>query len=80
LRLERERIFRRSWQYVGHVDLVPTAGSFFASQVGHVPVVIVREGEETVRGFVNVCRHRGHIVVSGSGCRTTLQCPYHAWT
>ena len=80
LRLERERIFRRSWQYVGHVDLVPTAGSFFASQVGHVPVVIVREDEETVRGFVNVCRHRGHIVASGSGCRTTLQCPYHAWT
>ncbi len=33
-----------------------------------------------MRGFVNVCRHRGHIVARGSGCRTTLQCPYHAWT
>ena len=30
--------------------------------------------------FVNVCRHRGHVVVEGSGCRETLQCPYHAWT
>jgi phenylpropionate dioxygenase-like ring-hydroxylating dioxygenase large terminal subunit len=80
LRLERERIFTRSWQYVGHVDLVPSPGSFVASQVGHVPVVIVREDEETIRGFVNVCRHRGHIVAEGSGCRTTLQCPYHAWT
>jgi len=80
LRLERDRIFASSWGYVGHVDLVATSGSFFASQVGHVPIVIVRDDEDTVRGFVNVCRHRGHIVARGSGCRTTLQCPYHAWT
>ena len=33
-----------------------------------------------LRGFVNVCRHRGHLVVEGTGCRETLQCPYHAWT
>ena len=39
---------------------------------------MARDGE--LRGFVNVCRHRGHIVVEGSGCRETLQCPYHAWT
>jgi choline monooxygenase len=29
---------------------------------------------------VNVCRHRGHLVAQGAGCRETLQCPYHAWT
>jgi len=80
LGLERERIFAHSWQYVGHVDLVPSEGSFFVSQVGHVPVVIVRDREADLRGFVNICRHRGHLVASGSGCRTTLQCPYHAWT
>ena len=34
----------------------------------------------TLRGLVNVCRHRGHLVVEGTGCRETLQCPYHAWT
>jgi choline monooxygenase len=43
-------------------------------------VAIVRGEDGLLRGFVNVCRHRGHIVLSGEGCRETLQCPYHAWT
>jgi choline monooxygenase len=43
-------------------------------------VVVVRGGEGTLRAFVNVCRHRGSIVVDGEGRRETIQCPYHAWT
>jgi choline monooxygenase len=77
----RERvIFERTWQYAGPADWVAAAGSFFATQAGHVPVVVVRDREGVLRAFVNVCRHRGHIVASGAGCRETLQCPYHAWT
>lgn len=79
-RLELERIFARSWQYVGRLDQLPETGSFFSSQVAHVPVVVVRDGSGELRGFVNVCRHRGHLVAEGEGCRATLQCPYHAWT
>ena len=80
LQLERERIFRRSWQYVGHVGDVPEPGSFAATRVGDVPVVVVRDRDDTLRAFLNVCRHRGSIVCEGSGKRETLQCPYHAWT
>jgi phenylpropionate dioxygenase-like ring-hydroxylating dioxygenase large terminal subunit len=78
--LERERIFATTWQYAGRSDHVREPGAFFASQAGHIPVVVVRDREGVLRGFVNVCRHRGHPVVSGDGCRETLQCPYHAWT
>jgi choline monooxygenase len=78
--LERERIFAASWTYAGPAEWVREPGSFFASQVGHVPVALVRGADGTLRGFVNVCRHRGHLVVQGAGCRETLQCPYHAWT
>jgi choline monooxygenase len=80
LRLERERIFRRSWQYVGHLGDVPEPASFFATTVGGVPVVVVRDREDEIRAFLNVCRHRGSLVCEGSGRRETLQCPYHAWT
>jgi phenylpropionate dioxygenase-like ring-hydroxylating dioxygenase large terminal subunit len=80
LHLERERIFRRSWQYVGHAGDVPEPGSFAATWVGDVPVVVVRDREDTLRAFLNVCRHRGSLVCEGSGTRETLQCPYHAWT
>src|SRR5262245_14678153 len=80
LQLERERIFRRSWQYVGHPGDVPEPGSFAATSVVAVPVVLVRDRDGTLRAFLNVCRHRGSIVCEGSGRRETLQCPYHAWT
>jgi phenylpropionate dioxygenase-like ring-hydroxylating dioxygenase large terminal subunit len=77
---ERERVFSSTWQYAGWTDQVSEPGSFFASVAGHIPVAIVRGRDGELRGFVNVCRHRGHAVVEGSGCRETLQCPYHAWT
>jgi choline monooxygenase len=80
LGLEQERIFRRSWQYVGRHDEIAESGSFLATRVGDVPVVLVRDDEGTLRAFLNVCRHRGSIVCEGSGKRATLQCPYHAWT
>jgi choline monooxygenase len=79
LQLERELIFTAAWQYAGPAELVAESGSFFASVAGHIPVVITRSRGE-LRGFVNVCRHRGHVVAQGAGCRATLQCPYHAWT
>ena len=80
LRLEQERIFRRSWQYVGVGADVAEPGQFLTARVGEVPVVVIRGRDRELRAFVNVCRHRGHEVVSGCGRRETLQCPYHAWT
>ena len=78
--LERERIFARTWQYAGRVEQVADPGCFFATRAGHIPIAVVRGKDGELRAFVNVCRHRGHPVISGEGCRETLQCPYHAWT
>jgi phenylpropionate dioxygenase-like ring-hydroxylating dioxygenase large terminal subunit len=80
LRRESERIFARAWQYAGHSGQVPEDGSYFASVAGQIPVVVTRAREGRLRAFLNVCRHRGHVVASGEGRRETLQCPYHAWT
>jgi choline monooxygenase len=77
---ERDGIFRSSWQYAGCGEQLAEPGSFFATRIGPVPVVIVRDKERELRGFVNVCRHRWHVVARGSGRRNSLQCPYHAWT
>jgi choline monooxygenase len=64
---------------VGHTGQIAETG-FFASTTGQIPVVVTRARDGELRAFVNVCRHRGHVVASGSGTRETLQCPYHAWT
>ncbi len=79
LRREQERIFRTAWQYVGHTGQLASPG-FFATKVGRTPVVVTRDREGVLRGFVNVCRHRGFPVAEGEQSRETLQCPYHAWT
>ncbi len=80
LELERERIHARGWHYLGRADALTEPGGFLAGRAGHVPVVATRGEDGELRAFVNVCRHRGHLVASGDGCRKTLQCPYHAWT
>jgi choline monooxygenase len=80
LRREGERIFARTWQYVGHSGQLADDGSYFAAVAGQIPVVVTRARGGEIRAFLNVCRHRGHVVASGEGKRETLQCPYHAWT
>jgi choline monooxygenase len=80
LRREGERIFARAWQYVGHMGQVAEDGSYFAAAAGQIPVVVTRARDRELRAFLNVCRHRGHVVASGAGRRGALQCPYHAWT
>ena len=80
LRLEQERILRRSWHYAGRVDQVERAGDSFPARAGDVPVAVVRGEDGDLRAFVNVCRHRGAVLVEAAQRRTTLQCRYHAWT
>jgi choline monooxygenase len=78
--LEQRAIFRRTWQYAAHTGDLAEPGSFTSTRAGDVPVVLVRGRDGALRGFVNVCRHRGYVLCDGSGRRETLQCAYHAWT
>jgi phenylpropionate dioxygenase-like ring-hydroxylating dioxygenase large terminal subunit len=77
---ERERIFRRSWQYAGHLGELDGPASMFPTQVGGLPVVVVLDRDGSLRAFLNVCRHRGTVLVNEPQVRGTIQCPYHAWT
>jgi phenylpropionate dioxygenase-like ring-hydroxylating dioxygenase large terminal subunit len=80
LRREQDAIFRRTWQYAGRLDQVAEPGDWFTTFAGTIPVVVTRDQSGSLNAFVNVCRHRGHIVATGAGHRESLQCPYHAWT
>jgi choline monooxygenase len=79
-RAEHEQIFRRSWQYVGHLGELDGPGSMFPTHVGGLPLVVVLDRDEELRAFLNVCRHRGTVLVNEPQRRGTIQCPYHAWT
>ena len=79
LQLDRERIFHRSWQYLCHESRVQEAGSYIAADIQGQSVFASRDEKGTLRAFYNVCKHRGHELVSGEGRKKLIVCPYHAW-
>lgn len=80
LRREEELIFRGAWHYAGPRAWAAQPGDRFPCRAGAAPVVVVRAGDGELRAFLNVCRHRGSVIVKQRGAGRTLQCPYHAWT
>lgn len=78
--LEREKIFWKTWQPVGRLDMVQRAGDFFSCELLGEPLVVTRTKDMQLKAFYNVCRHRGAQVARGKGNRKSLQCMYHGWT
>lgn len=78
---EMGTFFASGWVCVGRSADLERAGDQAAFAVGDDGVVLVRGEDGALRGFFNVCRHRGHelLEVGGSASRGTIQCPYHAW-
>ena len=78
---ERERIFARSWQFLGLKADLPRAGDYLADVLAGYPVVVVRDEKGKLRGYHNVCRHRaGPLAEDGEGrCEGQLVCRYHGW-
>ncbi len=77
---ERARIFRRSWQLIGHETDLPNPGDYRVDDISGSSVIVMRGTDGTLRGFYNVCAHRGHELLAGEGCVKKLTCAYHAWT
>jgi choline monooxygenase len=77
---EVEKIFRRSWQVVGHHDQVANAGDYFTTELVGEPLLLVRGSDGKLRGFYNVCRHRAGPPAEGCGTRKLFRCGYHGWT
>ncbi len=77
---EKERIFRRTWQVVGHRNQVAQPGDYFTVDLLGEPLLLVRGAKGELRGFYNVCRHRAGPPAEGCGSRKLFRCGYHGWT
>ena len=79
--LEQRRLFRERPLVLGLSCEVARTGDFFTHDLTGVPILVVRAASGRLQAFLNVCRHRGAKVASGTGCgRRSFACPYHAWT
>ncbi|SMF27338.1 aromatic ring-hydroxylating oxygenase subunit alpha [Pseudogulbenkiania subflava] len=78
---DMEHIFGKHWIYVGVSIDVPEAGDYMTVQIGSQPILIVRDDDNEIRAFHNVCRHRGsRLCAEEKGTVGNLVCPYHQWT
>ncbi|MEQ8371416.1 MAG: aromatic ring-hydroxylating dioxygenase subunit alpha [Alphaproteobacteria bacterium] len=73
-------MFFASWQYVCHVNDVADAGSYVTASILDQDVFVIRDKAGPLRAFYNVCRHRAHRLLNGSGRAPVITCPYHAWS
>lgn len=78
--VDLEAIFARTWQWVCHVEKLAEPGSYVSATIAEMPIVTVRDRAGELRAFYNVCKHRAHELLSGSGTARNIVCPYHAWT
>ncbi len=79
-RFEQKYVMARRWQPIGPVNGLVNPGDYLTATVAEVPIVVIRDKDGTLRGFVNMCRHRGHPVAKDSGNCTVFMCRYHGWT
>jgi glycine betaine catabolism A len=78
---EQKKIFSRHWLLVGHQSQVPSPGDYIVQVVNRESLIVIRDKDEKIRGFYNVCRHRGtRLKEDACGHVSAIQCPYHAWT
>ena len=82
--LEREKVFRRTWLNIGRVEEVQYPGDYIAKDLAicNASVLIIRGKDGQVRGFHNVCSHRGNKVIwdEKGSCKGSITCGFHAWS
>jgi phenylpropionate dioxygenase-like ring-hydroxylating dioxygenase large terminal subunit len=78
--LEMERIWAKTWIYIGHESQVPEKGSYLTLNYGKVPVVMVRDNDSRVHVLHNRCGHKGaKLVDRPCGKIPAFRCCYHGW-
>jgi len=79
--MEMDRIFGRTWIYVGHESQVKNPGDFITTRLGAKPVVMSRHSDGKIHVIRNQCAHRGaQVVAAECGNAREFRCCYHGWS
>ncbi len=77
---EKQALFARTWHFAGHRSALKNPGDYFAFEIADQPFFCVLDRTNTIRAYFNVCQHRAHVLLEGTGNCKVVVCPYHAWT
>ena len=79
--LERDRIFARRWVVVAVGANLPNPGDVYPLELAGWPLLLVRDSDNGIRCFHNICRHRAmKLVAEPYRGLSALHCPWHGWT
>ena len=76
---EMKKMYEGHWVVVGFTDQLRN-NNIIQTHVHRIPLIITKDKEQNIRGFYNVCRHRGSMLVSEHKNSSRIVCPYHKWT
>ena len=78
---EKEEIFKNQPICIGISSLIPNIGDWFTAEVVGYPILVVRDKENKINAYLNICSHRGAKLAEGKGnTLKAFKCPYHSWT
>ena len=78
--LELKFIFEKSWAFLGFESQMAQLHDYISTAIGRVPVLVMRDAQGMLGGFLNMCRHKGTVLCrEESGNRKRITCPYHGW-
>jgi phenylpropionate dioxygenase-like ring-hydroxylating dioxygenase large terminal subunit len=77
--LEKEYLWPHVWQIACREHDIPEVGDYFEYEIVDETILIVRTGPATIKGYFNVCQHRGRKLKEGCGRAERLRCGYHGW-
>ncbi|MEZ5739499.1 MAG: Rieske 2Fe-2S domain-containing protein [Burkholderiaceae bacterium] len=80
--LEQQRLFRRSWLYLGHDSQLPAPGDFLALTLAGQPMLVLRQPDGEIIALENRCLHKGTplVTVASGNAGRMLRCAYHGWS
>lgn len=78
---ELRDVYGKVWNFAFHESEVREPGDYVPLRVAGNPLIVIRGKDHVLRGFYNVCRHRGSQLVEEEGhSENLIRCPYHWWT
>lgn len=78
--VECDGLLARTWQFGCHSADLGEPGAYATFDIAGESLFAIRGRDHRIRVFYNVCQHRAHQLVQGTGTTRVVVCPYHAWT
>jgi choline monooxygenase len=81
MQVERDSLFSENWVFVGYAHQLERAGDVSPVEVAGLPLFLLRNQQNEIVSFHNICRHRNlKLIDVDSNCGKLIRCPYHSWS